>query len=77
MVHRCMIKWVVMWLRKLITVYHFIYRSTVHFDICTVHTPTNALVINLNSFKIYNKNQFDLLLHVSVYDHHQGAFTRA
>jgi len=28
------------------------------------------------SFKIYIKNHFGLLLHVSVYDHRQGAFTR-
>ena len=53
------------------------YRCTVHFDICKVHTATNALVINLDSFEIYTKNHFDLLLHISVYDHHQGAFTRA
>jgi len=29
------------------------------------------------SFKIYIKNHFDLLLHVSVYDHHQAAFNTA
>ena len=56
----------------------FLYRCTVHFDIYKVHTPTNALFIKPdNDFKIYIKNHFDLLLHVSVHDRHQGAFTRA
>jgi hypothetical protein len=43
-----------------------------------VHTPTNAVCIKLD--KVLNftlKNHFGLLLHVSVYDHHQGAFIRA
>ena len=43
-----------------------------------VHAPTNALYINLDKvLNFYFKNHFDLLLHVSVYDHHQGAFIRA
>jgi len=43
-----------------------------------VCTPTNAHFIKLDQvLKIYIKNHFDLLLLVSVYDHHQGAFTRA
>jgi len=35
--------------------------------------------LNLIKFKIYIKNRFDLLLHVSVFkhDHHQRAFIRA
>ena len=42
-----------------------------------VHTPTNALCIKLDKvLKIYIKNHFDLFLHVSVYDRHQGAFIR-
>jgi len=41
-----------------------------------VHQQMHPL-LNLKNFKIYIKNHFDLLLHVSVYDHHQGAFIRA
>jgi len=56
----------------------FFNRCTVHFDIYKVHTPTNALFIKLDKvLKIYIKNLFALLLHVLVYDHHQGAFIRA
>jgi len=56
----------------------FFYRCTVHFGIYKVHTPTNALFIKLDKvFKFCIKNPFDLLLRVSVYDYHQGAFTRA
>ena len=58
----------------------FLYRCTVHFDIYKVHTPTNALFIKLDKvLKIYIKNHFKLLLHVSVFkhDHHQGTFIRA
>ena len=43
-----------------------------------VHTPTNALFIKLDKvLKFTLKTHFDLLLHVSVYEHHQGAFNRA
>jgi len=50
----------------------------VHFDIYKVHAPTDALFIKLdNVLKFILKITFDLLLHVSVYDHHQGAFARA
>jgi len=43
-----------------------------------VHTPTNVLFIKLHRvLKNYITNHFDLLLHVSVYGHHQGAFSRA
>jgi len=47
----------------------------VHFEIYVVHTPTNALFINLvKSFKFTLKYTIISLLHVSVFiDHHQGA----
>ena len=45
-----------------------------HFDIYKVQMHS---LLHLTSFKIYIKNHFDLLLHVSVYDHHQETFTRA
>jgi len=50
------------------------YRCTVHFEIYVVHTPTNALFINLvKSFKFTLKYTIISLLHVSVFnDHHQG-----
>jgi len=49
----------------------------VHFEIYVVHTPTNALLINLvNSFKFTLKYTIISLLHVSVFnDHHQGALS--
>jgi hypothetical protein len=52
------------------------YCCTVHSEIHIVHSPTNALFIKLG--KVYD---FTLeftqisLLHVSVFDHHQGACT--
>ena len=53
------------------------YRCTVHFEFHAVHTPTNALFINLvNSFKFTLKYTIISLLHVSVSnDHHQGALS--
>ena len=39
-----------------------------------VHSPTYALLLNLGKFKIYIKRQISLL-HVSVFEHHQGACT--
>ena len=39
----------------------------------SIHQQMHLLL----SFKIYITNHFDLLLHVSVYNHHQGAFTGA
>ena len=46
--------------------FHF-YRCTVHFEICPVHSPTNALFINLvKSFKFTLKYTIISLLHVSV-----------
>jgi hypothetical protein len=53
-------------------------RFTVHFEIYAVHTPTNALFINLvKSFKFTLKYIIiSLLLRVSVFnDHHQGALS--
>jgi len=53
---------------------HFFLR----FDTHKVHSPTNALFINLDKvLKFYIKNHFGLFLHVSVCDHHRGAFIRA
>jgi len=58
--------------------FFFLFLFTVHFDIYKVHTPTNALFIKLEEvLKFTLKVTFDLLVHVSVYDHHQGAFVRA
>jgi len=47
----------------------------VHFEIYVVHTPTNALFINLvKSCKFKLKCTIISLLHVSVFnDYHQGA----
>ena len=57
-------------------IYHF-YRCTVHFEIYTVHSPTNALFINLvKSFKFTLKYTIISFLPVSVFnDHHQGALS--
>jgi len=41
-----------------------------------IHQQMYSL-LNLKKLQIYVKNHFDLLLHVSAYDHYQGAFTRA
>jgi len=51
------------------------YRCTVHFEIYVVHSPTNALFINLvKSFKFTLKYTIISPLHVSVFSgHHQGA----
>jgi hypothetical protein len=53
------------------------FRYTVHFEIYAVHSPTNALFINLvKSFKFTLKYTIISLLHVSVFnDHHQGALS--
>jgi len=53
------------------------YLCTVHFEIYVVHSPTNALFINLvKSFKFTLKYTIISLLHVSVSnDHHQGALS--
>jgi len=43
-----------------------------------VHSPTNALFIKLEKvLKFTVKFTLIMLLHVSVYDHHQGAFIGA
>ena len=57
-------------------IYNF-YRCTMHFEIYVVHSPTNALFINLvKSFKFTLKYTTISLLHVSVFnDHHQGALS--
>jgi len=49
----------------------------VHFEFHVIHTPTNALFINLiKSFKFALKYTIISLLHVSVFnDHHQGALS--
>jgi hypothetical protein len=53
------------------------YLCTVHFDNYVVHSPTNALFINLvKSFKFTLKYTIISLLHVSVFnDHHQEALS--
>jgi len=55
-------------------VLHFFYRCTVHFEIYPVHSPTNALYINLvKTFKFTSKYTTNSLLHDSIFsDHHQG-----
>ena len=55
----------------------FPYRCNVHFEIYAVHSPTNALFINLvKSFKFTLKYTIISLLHVSVFsDRHQGALS--
>jgi hypothetical protein len=56
----------------------YFYRCTVHFDICGVHSPTNALNIQLEkALKFTLKFTRSLLLRVSVYDRHQGAYAGA
>ena len=56
---------------------HYFHRCTVHFEIYVVHSPTNALFINLvESFKFTLKYTIISLVHVSVSnDHHQGALS--
>ena len=48
-----------------------------HFEIYVVHSPTNAIFINLNkNFKFTLKCTIISLLHVSVFNnHHQGALS--
>jgi hypothetical protein len=49
-----------------------------HFHLYTVHSPTNTLFNKLGkALKLTLKFTLSLLLHVSVYDHHQGAYVRA
>jgi len=56
---------------------NFFYRCTVRSEIYIVHSPTNALFINLvKSFKFTLKYTIISLLHVSVFnDHHQEALS--
>ena len=53
------------------------YRCTVHFEIYAVHSPTNALFINLvKSFKFTLKYTIISFIHVPVFNgHHQGALS--
>jgi len=55
----------------------FFNHCTVHFEIYIVHTPMNALFINLvKSFKFTLKYAIISLLHVSICnDHHQGTLS--
>jgi len=56
----------------------FIYRCTVQFNVIRLYSPTNALFIKFEkTLKFTLKFTLSLLLHVSVYDHHQGAYARA
>ena len=58
-------------------IFFFLYCCTVLFEIHVVHSPTNALFINLvKSFKFTLKYTIISLLHVSAFnDHHQGALS--
>jgi len=49
----------------------------VHIELYAVHTPANALFINLaKSFRFALKYKIISLMHVSVFnDHHQGALS--
>ena len=77
--------WQILLLRRMLfcgqsgsqNIYQTFYRCTVHFDIYKVHSPTNALFIKLDKVLKFTKNHFYLLLHISVYDRHQGTFIRA
>jgi len=52
------------------------YCCTVHSKIYVVHTPTNALFIKPGKVLKFTLGYTLIsLLHVSVYDHHQGACT--
>jgi hypothetical protein len=54
------------------------YHCTVHSDNYRVRSPTNSLFIKLEkASKLALKFTLNLLLHVSVYDHHQGAYAGA
>ena len=47
-------------------------------NIIKVHSPKNALIIKFeNALKFTLKFTLSLLLHVSIYDRHQGAYKRA
>jgi len=50
---------------------HDLYRCTVHSKIYAIHTQTNALFIKIGKFTL--KYTSISLLHISAYDHHQGA----
>jgi len=50
----------------------FFHLCTAHSEICVVHSPTNALFIKLGKVL---KFTLISLLHISIYDHHQGACT--
>jgi len=55
--------------------YFFFCRCTVHFSVIEGHSPTNALFIKFEkALKFTLKFTLSLLVHVSVYDHHQGAY---
>ena len=57
--------------------YNFLYCCTVHFEIYLVHSPTNALFINLvKSSKFTLKYTIISFLHVSAFNgHHHGALS--
>ena len=56
--------------------FFFIVLLCILISIKFIHQQTHSL-LNMTKFKIYIKNHFGLLLHVSVYDHHQGALISA
>jgi len=63
--------------KELIKFFFFLNCCTVHFEIYPVHTPTNALFINLvKLLKFTLKYTVISLLHVSVFNgRHQGALS--
>ena len=60
-----------------VTTYLLQFPAKMHKPIYVVHSPTNALFINLvKSFKFMLKYTIISLLHVPVFnDHHQGALS--
>jgi len=61
------------WLNHKHTFNFFFYRCVMHFEIYVLHTPTNALFINLvESFKFTLKYTIISLLHVSVLNDHSA-----
>ena len=59
---------------KIISLMHFALKKTLEI-LHTVHSPTNALLYFKNTLKFTLKYTEISLLHVSVFDHHQGACT--
>jgi len=62
---------------ELSILYAFLNRCTMNFNVIKFHSPANALFIKFEkALKFTLKVTLSLLLHVLVYDHHQGACAR-